>query len=289
MNSSRLIASCLFVLISLVLVSPSQAVIIEDFDGGGGTTWTLTNTSGGAPSVMANGATGNFLRLANLNGSNNNSIAFDEEPSMTGPAPNGIKVAFDFRMTGDTANADAGGCCGSAADGLGLGLYSTDVYGSTGGTNPADGGAIWERPAHPGALSVGLDIFQNIDEVNLNWDGTEVTSVDVAGFMDLNNGVLHRAVLDVLPNGADSKASMVILEDVHGNTQVRDIFSDVDIAGLDLNSLGGYRLIAGGRTGGAFHDGDLDNIAVFQIPEPTSITLLAMSSLALLLFRRRQK
>ena len=53
--------------------------------------------------------------------------------------------------------------------------------------------------------------------MNLNWDGTEVTSVDVAGFMDLNNGVLHRAVLDVLPNGADSTASMVILEDVHGN------------------------------------------------------------------------
>jgi hypothetical protein len=107
--------------------------------------------------------------------------------------------------------------------------------------------------------------------------------------MDLNNNILHRAVVDVLPNGADATASMIILEDVHGNTKVHNVFSDVDVTGLDLNTLGGYRLIAGARTGSAFHNGDLDNIAVFAIPEPTSLTLLMISGFGLLACLRHRK
>ena len=290
MNYARLILSVL--VLSSIVISPAHAVIIEDFDGNGTTPFTLTNTSGGPPSILNTGPNGDYVRLANLNGSNNNSIAFDEEPTMTGAAPAGLKFLFDFRMSDDAANAAAGGCCGSSADGLGIGLYSTAIYGTTGGANPTtmgQGSDIWERPAHNGAFSIGLDIFQNIDEVNLNWDGAEIANADVSSQVDLNDNTWHRASLEILPNGADATANLWIISDVHGNTDVHSIFSGVAVGGLDLNSLGGYRVIGGGRTGGAFVDGDIDNIAVFAIPEPTSLTLLAISSLGLLAFRRRQK
>ena len=109
-------------LASILLVAAcchvTQAQFLEDFD----TTtnaYTLTNTSGGAPAVTTTpGPTGNFDRLTNLDGNNNNSIAFDEAASQTGPSPGGIKLAFDFRISDDAANAAAGGCCDSAADGL---------------------------------------------------------------------------------------------------------------------------------------------------------------------------
>ena len=277
------------VALTFVGVQSSEAMIIEDFDGHSTTPYAFTNSGGAAPEVVTDGGpTGNYARLTSLTGSNNNSIAFDEEPSMTGPAPAGLRMAFDFSMSDDAANAEAGGCCGSAADGLGVGLYSTSVYGTTGPNNPAAGGAVWERPAHPGALSIGLDIFQNIDVVNLNWDGTKIGEADVQPFLDLNNSTLHRAIVTVLPNGSDASVSVQILEDVHGNTKVHDIMSDVQATGLDLANLGGYRFIAGGRTGGAFTDGRLDNISVFAIPEPSSLTLIIFAGLALLGVRRRK-
>lgn len=272
-----------------MLTTITSASLIEDFDGGGNTAWALTNSGGGAPSIQNGGATGNFVRLANLNGSNNNSIAFDENPTASGPAPGGLVLAFDFRMSDDDANADAGGCCGSAADGMGIGIYETSVYGSTGGTNPADGGAVWERPTHPNAFAVGLDIFQNIDVVSLNYNGAQIAERDVQPFLDLNDNKLHRGVVSLVPSGSDALASMMILEDLHGPTSVHTIFSNELIAGMDLPNLPGYRLIAGGRTGGAFVDGDLDNIFLQAIPEPNSLTLLLMGGLALLGKRNRNR
>ena len=277
------------VALTFVGVQSSEAMIIEDFDGHSTTPYSFTNTSGAAPEVVTDGGpTGNYARLTSLSGSNNNSIAFDEEPSMTGPAPDGLRMAFDFSMSDDAANAAAGGCCGSAADGLGAGLYATAAYGTTGPNNPADGGAIWERPAHPAALTIGLDIFRNIDVVNLNWDGAQIAEADVQPFLDLNNNILHRAIVTVLPNGSDASVSVQILEDVHGDTKIHDILSDVQAAGLDMANLPNYRFIAGGRTGGAFVDGHLDNIAVFAVPEPSSLTLIIFAGLALLGVRRRK-
>jgi hypothetical protein len=284
-------AAALLALVCL-LAQPASAALIEDFDGGGNSVYTFTNSSGGAPGLVATGASGNVARLANLNASNNNSIAFDEHPSATGPAPLGIRMAFDFRMTDDAANAAAGGCCDSAADGLGVGLFATAVYGTTGGANPptmGQGSTAWERPAFNSAFTVGFDIFQNIDEINLNWNGAEVANANVQGFLDLNDNVLHRAVVDIKPNGGDALVDMWVLEDIHGNTFPHQIFSDQAVSGLDLNSLPGWRVIAGGRTGGAFVDGDIDNLFVqAMVPEPSSLALLSLSSLGLLGLRRRR-
>jgi hypothetical protein len=269
--------------------SASFAGFVENFDGAGTVPYTLTSSSGTASSIQNGGPTGNYLRVINLNGSNNNSIAFDEHAASTGPQPGGIKLAFDFRMTDDAANAAAGGCCGSAADGIGVGLFATAQYGTTGGVNPGGMGlGDWERPAFPNAFAVGMDIFQNIDEVTLNWNDVEVAVANVQPIMDLNDGVWHRAVVSVTPNGSDATVDMLILEDLHGITTVHNIFSGQTIPGLDLSALPGWRLIAGGRTGGAFAAGSIDNIALQAVPEPTSVALLGLGGLLLLAGRRRR-
>jgi len=267
------------------------ATMIEDFDGGGTVPYNLTNSTGSAASIAGPSLTGNYGRLTNLNGSNNNSIAFNEDPSQTGPAPYGVRLAFDFRMTDNAANAGAGGCCGSAADGLGIGMFATAAYGTTGGNNPAAAGGNWERPAFANAFAVGLDIFENIDVVSLNWNGTEVATADVESFLDLNNNIFHRAIVEVTPDGSNALVNMRILEDVHGNTVSHAIFTNQPVAGLNLSALPGYRVIAGGRTGGAFVAGDMDNISLssLPVPEPSAIVLVVLGGFTLLVVRRRAR
>jgi len=285
---SRKSAAAAIIAAATLTGSVTQAAFIANFDGGNTTAHAFTSSSGSPPSIQNGGPSGNYARLTNLNGSNNNSIAFDEAVGQTGPAPGGLKMAFNFRLSTDQQNADAGGCCGSAADGIGVGLFSTAAYGATGGKNPT--GADWERPKYANALTVGVDVFQNIDVLNLNWAGTELAAVDVKGVADLNDGKFHRVVVDVKPNGANALIDMHVIEDVMGATIVRPVMSNVAAPGLNLAALPSYRVIAGGRTGGAFAAGDIDNIYVdtVPVPEPASLALLGLGGLSLLGLRRRK-
>lgn len=274
---------------------PANAQLVVDFDGGDNTAWALTNSSGEAPAVLPGGPTGNFLRLANLTGSINNSVALDENLTVTGPAPHGKVLSFDFRMSDNQANADAGGCCNSAADGMGIGYFGTPLYGASGPFNPAaqPGASPWERPVFPSAAVVGLDVFENIDVVTLNAFGGVLAEVDVRPLgLDLNNGVFHRGIFTVLPDPADSTKSLWsvdIIEDVHGSNPIThnviaSLPTDVDLGGLPLN-----RVISGSRTGGAFMNADLDNISVRLVPEPCSMTLVGIGMLGLARLRSRSR
>jgi hypothetical protein len=280
----------LSLLISLLAVFALPASVAhalsEDFDGGGTVPYTLTSSGSDVPSVMSGGPTGNFVRVSNLSVNNNNSIAFDEDPGQTGPAPTGLRLSFDFRMTDDASNTDAGGCCGSAADGIGIGLFDTATYGSTGGNNPgASFVAIWERPAFVSAFAIGLDVFQNLDVVNLNWGGVQVAEADVSAVLDLNDNLFHRAIVDIIPNGANALVNMDIVEDVNGLAATHAIFAGQVVSGMNLNTLFSYRVIAGGRTGGAFTDGDFDNIRL--VPEPATHALTLGGLIAMIALGRR--
>jgi hypothetical protein len=289
--------TALMALVSTILLlgsSLAQAQLIEDFDGNSNTAWSLTNSTGAAPSIKAGGPTGNFVRLANLSGGNNNSIAFDENLTVSGPMPFGFQLHFDFRMTDDAANATAGGCCGSAADGLGIGLFGTATYGASGATNPASSPTVWETPNFPDSFTVGLDIFPLVDIVTVHLDGVEVGSADVQAFLDLNNGLFHRAMVTATPSGANALVDLTIIEDVNGAAIPHSVFSGLMVPGMDLAALTPSRLIAGGRTAAAFHEGDLDNISLssnfaensFPIPTLSFWGILAMTLLLLLAGRR---
>jgi hypothetical protein len=279
--------SCLFLF--ALLAPPVQAALMENFEGAPAVPYAFNSISGTPGAVMPGGPSGSFARLTNLDTSNNNSIAFDETPSQTGPAPYGLRLAFDFRMTDDAANAAAGGCCDSAADGLGIGLFATSAYGTTGANNPSSTGPAWERPNYANAFTIGLDVFQNIDVVSLNWGGAEVATADVQSFLDLNSNVFHRALVEVTPSGSDAVVNMKVIADVQGNTTIHDIFTNQTIPGLNLAALPSYRLIAGGRTGGAWTAGDFDNISLasLPVPEPATLISLALGGVLLVLGVRR--
>jgi len=115
--------------------------------------------------------------------------------------------------------------------------------------------------------------------VSLNWAGSEIVATDVGVSLDLNNNLFHRAMVTITPDGTNAKVNIDIIEDVFGATSTtHNVFIDQAIAGLDLASFPDYRLIAGGRTGGAYMEGDIDNISLTSIsssiPEPTTLALM---------------
>lgn len=82
--------------------------------------------------------------------------------------------------------------------------------------------------------------------------------------MDLNNNVFHHAQLIALPDPTDATKSVfdvVITEDVYGDNPTEHLIMSVP-SEVDLNSLPMNRIIAGGRTGGAFAAVDLDIVKV---------------------------
>ena len=217
---------------------------------------------GGSPPL----ANGMAARLTNLNGSNNNSIAFDAVPIQGGR----IILELDFRMSDDAANATAGGCCNEAADGMAFGFFDTGTYGLAGALNPAGAGQNWEDPSvspgFPGALVIGLDVFDGGGPVgNTVRVGGPGGAVDVlftgnAPF-PLNNNLFHRARLTATDSGPNALLSLALVEDVGGAAIEHVIFSNVTVLNFDLDAVSA-RLIAGGRTGAAFVQTEIDNIRV---------------------------
>jgi hypothetical protein len=221
---------------------------------------------GDAPDVFdVGGVNGNAARITFLTGSNNNAIAWD---SVDFSGALQIRLTFEFRMSDDAANT---GCCGEAADGFGIGLFDTNAYGETGEANPAlDNGGVWEDPrsggGYPGALFFGLDVF---DGGGPNGNNLRITGLkgrsdllaDVSLPFVMNDNFFHEVEITITGAGKDAQVSVVITEDINGAGIVHEVVSDVLATGMDLDT-GTFRLIGGGRTGGAFVETELDNVVL---------------------------
>ncbi len=266
------------VLLALGLVSTSRAAILlsENFDGGSvNSTFTYT----GASTANVGGSHGNVAQLTTLTGSNNNSIAFN---SVTVPSTPVLRMGFDFFMSDDASNNNNGGCCGEAADGFAIGFFPNAAYGATGASNPSTSVSpfAWEDGVVPGvpALVLAFDIFE-ANNVSIGWNGNNL--VDTAMSFQLNNNAWHRAVMTITDVGANS----LIDVSIDGNA----IYTGIAAAGVDLDAIASnYRLIAGGRTGGAFVSTQMDNIVVEAVPEPSTALMGGVGLLALASRRRRK-
>jgi len=140
-----------------LLVMPAQAQnTMNDFSGGAGQT-PYTEYGQGTPGFVNNGPPGpaNYYQLCSAGvGSTDWCIAFDR--TLTGPASH-ITLDFDFSV-GGTPGA------GNYADGFGVALIPTSVFGAYG---PTGNGPVIaaEGPRAPntkdGSLTIGIDTYDN--------------------------------------------------------------------------------------------------------------------------------
>jgi hypothetical protein len=252
---------------------------------GAATDTKYTEYGNGAPaSVMNDGPTGaaNYYRLTTAGvGNTLNMIAFD----LTAPGPTAHVVGdFDFRI---------GGKPGTHADGMGVALLPTSVWGTTG-----NGPSITEEGSSSpdGSLGFGLDTYNNApfdvgnpalpngldaDEISVNfYNAAGPRSIFIYG-VDLysltNNGYnLHQDVVDDAGTPFDHCHFTV---DIGGGGAMVSI----TITSHQQDSTGGQPFTAltalvpgvapyemrvgfGGRTGGANDGHDIANVNIAFSP-----------------------
>ncbi|MFO0912930.1 MAG: hypothetical protein U0795_08230 [Pirellulales bacterium] len=258
---------------------------IETFDAPGVVPYSLSNSLGTAPAIVAGGPSGNFLRLVTTGVASDNAISFDETPLTSGPAPKGKILSFDFRLMGGTM---------PVGEGMASGHFTTAAHGATGPRNPGflDPVKDWEKASFAGSVNISFDVSPNADKVNLNAFGTTIAEVDVSSMIDLNDGVFHHAILGVFPDPADNTKALIdvdIIEDVYGAATKHAVLVDFPAA-INMNTLPGNRMMAGARTSAdAQMTVDLDNLHVSVVPEPGMAGIALISTLGLILSRRRAR
>jgi MBG domain len=237
----------------------------QDFEGGG-TPYTLTQRAGSTPAaVLAAGGTGidNYLRLVAAVGSTRNEIAFDQAGGQDNPGDS-TTIEFDFRMSG-------------VADGWGILLIPTATYGTSGtGANVS----FSEEPNLANTFAIGYDIYSNIDEASLHWNGINLTNVNLkitSPTFDLNNDKWHHAKIELKDPGpaSDVQVTYTLTSDIHGTPGTPlVVWNNYTVTGM--TSLYSYRVECSARTGGSTHRTDLDNFKSFGSAianrAPTGIT-----------------
>ncbi len=207
--------------------------------------------------MVSGGPTGNFLRLA-WSGSyeTTNSIAFDLTDS---GAYDQVITDFDFRI-------------GPGADGLGVVLLNTSLYGAQGSSPIID-----EGPHPPaGSLALGFNIYENFETADPNsnflrlyYDAQLITTVAEPGVV-LSSGQWIHARFEV---AATSGGGLVSLElTPSGGAPV------YPLADFLIPSYAPYesRLAFGARTGGVSANHDIDNVLASFVPEPSTGLLLVL-------------
>lgn len=186
----------------------------------------------------------------------NNAVAWDLTPT----GGDAVRMTFDLRMSADPAASEAG-------DGFGIGWFASSVYGTTDPVNPGLIPRQWEDPRNgggfPSALVLGFDLYNGATEGNNiritgpASPGTALANV-IAPF-PLNNGQFHRFVLTTYAAGDGSILRLEAIEDVAGTAVPRVLIPGLSVPGWNTSG-GDFRLIAGGRTGGAVVATFLDNV-----------------------------
>jgi len=222
-------------------LSPAAGTTLQDFDSLGTTPFVTTqwDTTPG-PLAVGGGATGNFMRLVNQGvGGQNGVIAFDRTAA---GIYSHVEADWDLSVL-------------TGADGGAFMLLNTGIYGASGaGPNPI----AWEEPNLAQTFAVGFDVYDNISDISLHWDGAQRAQV---GTYDYRGGTMKSAhtVIDYVAGGANVSLTM----------DGTPIFTNEFIVGM-IPYEG--RVAFGARTGGVTTNFDVDNVNVqwsSLIPEPT--------------------
>lgn len=212
-------------------ITPPANTLVQDFDHLGTTHFVANQySSSPGPQVLAGGTSGNYLRVIQQTNNQTNQIAFDR---VAMGLYQRIEAEWDFSIL-------------SGADGGAFALLNTGWEGITGPvSNPSP---AWEEPRFANGFAIGFDVYANIHDISLNWNGQQV--VEVSDYDYRGSTFQHAyAVIDFVSGGANVSLKI-------GSTP---IFTNYFIAGMTPYES---RVAFGGRTGGVNTNFDLDNITV---------------------------
>lgn len=205
----------------------------------------IVNISAQIAATMVEG-NNTFVRLVyNGTGNNRNYVHFDRTDV---GAFTEVTATFDFRMLG-------------TADGFSMAFLPTATFGVTAqGANGTTGLNPPEEPNQAGVFALGIDIYNNIDEVSLHYGSTRAEQ-NHSGTIDLNNNLWHRMHLTMQAQpGGGTMIDVSVTPDVRGAAGTPVVFfDDVLIADLDPYE---YRVQFTARTGGATANMDIDSIHI---------------------------
>ncbi len=242
-----------------------------------------------AASIGCSEASGNYLSLTTpLVTSNNNLVALDGVRDFESDS---ITFVFDFSMSSDERiEQELGPVINSeyAADGFGVGLLDTAVFGTSGdpslpGTNWEDGSVV---PPFAGYY-LSFDIFafgdsSNDNTITLKGPLSSALTVVRAPFV-LNDDLRHRAYWTIETSPTATTGTLLLIQDVHCAAIPYVIFEDVPIEGVATS--GQLRAFFAGRNGALTHETQIDN--AYFVPEPGLSPALVLGFALLLAGGRR--
>jgi hypothetical protein len=252
-----------------------HAATVEDFDAGDpcvGDRCHVFPEGAAAPEAVDGGPTGSgrFLRLGTIAPlPNQKTITFDR--SDLGRYGQ-VVVDFDFRMTEVAGRAD----------GLGMALLDTTLYGAGGKRPPSDPFAS-EDPYFEGSLGIGFDVYRSDDLGDIGELVGPPGAAAVTNHVSVHFNYFMVGQVDLTPFGIDLLSG----EWIHAQVVLRATapFRDVSVTltpyadgiprlvvdGLPVPGLVPYesRVWFGARVGGAQNHHDIDNVnAVWSDPQP---------------------
>lgn len=240
-----------------VSVEYIDADLHQGFEGDAEVAYHLSHGGGDAPVEMVEGEN-TFIRISQDDGANN-AVSVDEHLPVSGPAPDGKILSFDFRLSGDVANENFEG-------GFGAGYFAAGPWGTHGGRNPGavDADTDWDRPAFPGTVALGFR--PQDDTISLNGFENLLAEVGVDSTLpfDMDDGNFHRAILTVKPNPANPATALFsfdVVEDVNGEANRHPLMYDVP-ANINLAGLPRNRVMAGAKSVNGSLQADIDNFNV---------------------------